>query len=161
MTPIPVDSDLAGRLRNVLRAIVRDLAVAIESAPYSDTPGFAEAVAEVLVAVRAMDRALPDYEHDHVVEPPSLEQLPPLEAGCPVPIRLPFDAARALILIAMRHSRALDGLIADVLQQTSADLRRPTVRYFGEVMGRLYTEIMHPLHIQHTELKPLILGTRG
>jgi hypothetical protein len=138
---------------------VRDLATAIESAPYSETKGFGDAVAEVLVAIRELDAALPDYETDAVVEPPALNMLERQEAACAPPIQLPLESARELAVMAMGHSRALDGLIPDALKATPAELRGPTVRKFGQVMGRLYTEIMRPLHIQHNELEVLVLGT--
>ncbi len=158
MSRIAIDSELASRVREVLRAIVRDLAATIESKGHAETLGLSEAIAEVLIAVRDLDQALPDHERDRVVEPLSVSSLRPLESGSAAPIRLQLDSARALVVIVLEHARALDRLIADVMNQTSPDLRKQTVRYFGQIMGLLYTEIMHPLHVQHRELESLFLG---
>jgi hypothetical protein len=55
MNKILIDGDLALRVRNVLRAIVRDLATIVESPRYSGTVGLAAAVAEILTVVRELD----------------------------------------------------------------------------------------------------------
>jgi len=158
MNKILIDGDLALRVRNVLRAIVRDLATIVESPRYSGTVGLAAAVAEILIVVRELDISLPDYENDRVKEPACLRSLHRTESTCATPISLPLDSARDLVMLVMGHSRSLDQLLVAVLQGTPDELRKPTTLRVARVMGYLYTDIMRPLHLQHRELTTTVLG---
>ena len=78
MNKILIDGDLALRVRNELRALV-DLAGMVESPRYSDTVGLPDAILAILIPilipVRELDMALPDYDNDRVMEPTSLRSL--------------------------------------------------------------------------------------
>jgi len=74
MNKILIDGDLALRVRNELRALV-DLAGIVESPRYSDTVGLPDTILAILIPVRELDMALPDYDNDRVMEPTSLRSL--------------------------------------------------------------------------------------
>ncbi|MEY4576166.1 MAG: hypothetical protein RL701_869 [Pseudomonadota bacterium] len=169
MDTIPIDDHLALRVRFVLQAIVRDLAAVAVSPRYVDTAGLPEAIAAILIPVRELDSVLPGNDLAQIAEPVVFEWLCNPEAVCDRPIHLPLDTACDLILLAVDHSRNLNDLLCDVLQVTprpeptlprtrNDDARRLTSLCFSQVLGYLYTEIMHPLHQQHPELKDLVFG---
>src|SRR5262245_19540197 len=99
--------DLASRIRSLLQALLNDLERTLADPRFADVAGMRESIASIVDRVRELDGCLPANLLPPLTEPGfSRSSLPGAE--CPMPIRLPFDAACDLVALASARTRELD-----------------------------------------------------
>jgi hypothetical protein len=157
---LPIGVEMATRVRLLLQRILDDLESLLADPRYAEGVGLHAAVTIVVDQALELDSCLPENGVSPLRDPPSLRRSP-MGEECPIPIKLPLDAARDWVTLAVARQLELNGVVHEIHLMLPELDRDTVIGPFAKFMSYVYSELLRPLHYQHPELEPLILGPAG